>query len=156
VTLNEEIKTLSLYLELEKERFDDDLSFHIHIDESLDVDAILVPSLFIQPYVENALKHGLLHKTKNKKLQLNFLKDSDSNFLICEIIDNGIGREASAKIRNQQTINHKPFATSANQKRIDLINRSLNKKVTLKVEDVVDENLEVQGTKVILKITLTL
>ncbi|MDO6597747.1 histidine kinase [Oceanihabitans sp. 2_MG-2023] len=156
VTLNEEIKTLNLYLELEKERFDDDLSFHIHIDESLDVDAILVPSLFIQPYVENALKHGLLHKTKNKKLQLNFLKDNDSNFLICEIIDNGIGREASAKIRTQQTINHKPFATSANQKRIDLINRSLNKKVTLKIEDVVDKNLEVQGTKVILKIALTL
>ena len=156
VSLKEEIQTLNLYLELEKERFDDDLSFRIHVDENLDIDNIFVPSLFIQPYVENALKHGLLHKVNDKKIQLNFLKGSTSNFLICEIIDNGIGREASAKIRNQHTKSHKPFATSANHKRIDLINRSQNKKVTLKVEDVVDQNLEVQGTKVTIKITLTL
>ncbi|WP_418638289.1 histidine kinase [Winogradskyella sp.] len=154
ISLQEEIKTLKLYLELEKERFDDDLNFDIHVDENLNLETIYVPSLFIQPYVENALKHGLLHKKDNKKVTLNFMSNTEQNLLICEIIDNGIGRAASAKIKNQGIGNHKSFATSANQKRIDLLNRSQNKKVELKVEDIVDDSFKIAGTKVIIKMEL--
>ncbi len=154
ISLNEEIKTLKLYLELEKDRFDDDFKFEIHVDENLNLENTFVPSLFIQPYVENALKHGLLHKKDNKKLILNFVKDSVFNLLICEIIDNGIGREASAKIKNQRAGNHKSFATSANQKRIDLLNRSQDKKVELEVEDVYNTHQVVSGTKVTITIEL--
>ncbi|SDH05438.1 sensor histidine kinase [Winogradskyella thalassocola] len=155
VSLKEEIKALSLYLDLEKERFDDDFNFKITVDKSLNLETIFLPSLFIQPYVENALKHGLLHKKDNKRVQLNFIKDDVQNLLICEIIDNGIGREASENIKSQRSKLHKSFATSANQKRIDLLNRSQDKKVVLKVEDIVNEKGEVQGTKVIIKMTLT-
>ncbi|WP_178983550.1 sensor histidine kinase [Winogradskyella helgolandensis] len=154
ITLQEEIKTLKLYLELEKERFDDDLKFEIHVDKTLNIETIYVPSLFIQPYVENALKHGLLHKKDNKKLILKFIKDTNQNRLICEIIDNGIGRAASATIKNQRVGNHKSFATSANQKRIDLLNRSQDKKVKLEVEDVYNTHQVVSGTKVTITIEL--
>ncbi|NRR91098.1 histidine kinase [Winogradskyella undariae] len=154
ISLNEEVKTLRLYLELEKDRFDDDFKFEIHVDQSLNLETTFVPSLFIQPYVENALKHGLLHKKDNKKLMLNFIKNANQNHLICEIIDNGIGREASAKIKNQRVGNHKSFATSANQKRIDLLNRSQDKKVELQVEDVYNKQQEVSGTKVTIIIEL--
>jgi sensor histidine kinase YesM len=155
VSLKEEIKALSLYLDLEKERFDDDFNFKITVDKSLNLETIFLPSLFIQPYVENALKHGLLHKKNNKRVQLNFINDDVQNLLICEIIDNGIGREASEKIKSQRLKQHKSFATSANQKRIDLLNRSQDKKVVLEVEDIVNEKREVQGTKVIITMTLT-
>ncbi|WP_052467024.1 sensor histidine kinase [Psychroserpens damuponensis] len=154
VSLKEEIKALNLYLELEKERFDDDLFFKINVDKLLNLDTIYVPSLFIQPYVENALKHGLLHKKDNKKVELFFYKDQLQNILVCEITDNGIGREASAKINSQRIKNHKSFATTANQKRIHLINRSQDKKVALTIDDLVNEKFEVAGTKVTITITL--
>ncbi|WP_299251888.1 histidine kinase [uncultured Lacinutrix sp.] len=155
VSLKEEIKALSLYLNLEKERFDDDFDYKITVDKSLNLETMFLPSLFIQPYVENALKHGLLHKKNNKRIQLNFIKDDVQNLLICEIIDNGIGREASENIKSQRSKQHKSFATSANQKRIDLLNRSQDKKVVLEVEDIINEKREVQGTKVIITMTLT-
>ena len=152
ISLNEEIKTLKLYLELEKDRFDDDFKFEINIHPDLDLESTFVPTLFIQPYVENALKHGLLHKKNNKKLVLNFKQDTNNQSLICEIIDNGIGRKASAIIKNQRQDNYKSFATSANQKRIELLNRSHNKAITLTIKDVINEKQDVCGTKVVIKI----
>ena len=155
ITLNEEIKTLRLYLELEKDRFDDDFKFEINIHQDLDLENTFVPTLFIQPYVENALKHGLLHKKNNKKLVLNFKQDINNQSLICEIIDNGIGRKASAIIKNQRQDNYKSFATFANQKRIELLNRSHNKAITLTIEDVINAKHDICGTKVVIKIQVT-
>jgi len=155
VSLEEEIKALNLYLELEKERFDDDFNFEVSVDSSLNLINTFVPSLFIQPYIENALKHGLLHKKDHKKLWLSFKRDKVQNQLICQIVDNGIGRDASEKIKNQRTYNHKPFATSANQKRIDLLNSSSQtQKVSLNVTDVLNENQDITGTKVTIILNL--
>ena len=94
----------------------------------------------------------MLHKKNNKKLVLNFKQDTINQSLICEIIDNGIGRKASAIIKNQRQDNYKSFATSANQKRIELLNRSHNKVITLTIKDVINEKQDVCGTKVVIKI----
>ncbi|WP_397447022.1 sensor histidine kinase [Polaribacter sp. R77954] len=153
ITLSEEIKALQLYLELEKDRFNDDFSFDIVIDEKLDLDNVAIPSLFLQPYVENALKHGFLHKKDNKRLQVSFQKDTATNSLICKIKDNGVGREASLLINQKRNKLHKSFATSANQKRVDLLNQSNENSIELEIQDLYENN-QATGTLVIVKIPL--
>jgi ligand-binding sensor domain-containing protein len=70
ITLSEEIKTLGLYLDIEKARFDEDFSYEINIAYGIDIENIKIPTMLLQPYVENAVKHGLLHKKGEKKLPL--------------------------------------------------------------------------------------
>lgn len=154
VSLHEEIDALKMYLELEKDRFNDDFKFNISYKEEIIEEDIKVPSLFIQPYVENALKHGLLHKVNNKILNLDFSLDKQTQFLICTIDDNGIGREVSQKIKDSGSV-HKSFATQANQKRIDLLNRANTTKIGIEIIDKVNFNQESLGTKVVLKIPYT-
>lgn len=153
ITLEEEIRALKLYLELEKDRFNDGLVFSISIDDNIKTQTTYVPSLFIQPYVENALKHGLLHKENNKILNLSFSLSSSSKKIICIIDDNGIGRTASEKIKNRVKL-PKSFATQANQKRIDLINSTNSEKIEIEIIDKKDSNNTAEGTKVIIKIPI--
>jgi LytS/YehU family sensor histidine kinase len=97
ISLIEEKKMLEVYLSLEKLRFGDDFVSEIKINfDEYDAEKLQVPSMLLQPYVENAVKHGLLHKKGDKKLDILFsLKDKK---LICKITDNGVGRKRTAKI----------------------------------------------------------
>ncbi|MCH2034674.1 MAG: histidine kinase [Tenacibaculum sp.] len=154
ISLEEELNTLNLYLELEKERFEGEFDYEINVDNTLDIGDIYVPSLLIQPYVENALKHGLLHKNEDKKLQISFVKDIDKKSVQCTIIDNGIGREAAARINKKRHKNHVSFATSANQKRVTLLNSAMNKNIEVKIVDLYDEERNGIGTVVTINLPL--
>lgn len=151
ITLAEEIKALNIYLELEKDRFNDDFEFTITIEKDIKTEAILLPSLFLQPYVENALKHGLLHKKDNKKLKINFSEENDT--LFCTIEDNGVGRKIAAEINKKKTNKHVSFATSANQKRVHLLNMANNSNLEIFVIDL-EDNKQALGTKVLIKIPI--
>ena len=148
ITLEEELNALKLYLELEKVRFEDELEYTISIDNQLKTKQIKVPSLFIQPYVENALKHGLLHKLNDRKLHIE-AKIIQQNKLEITVEDNGIGREQSEKLKrpNQQ---HKPFATKANEERVHLYKNKLKRDITITTNDLYDENDVAAGTKVVI------
>ncbi|PQV45487.1 YXYXY domain-containing protein [Jejuia pallidilutea] len=148
ISLNEELNALSLYLELEKVRFEDELEFQIKIDNNLKTSQIKVPSLFIQPYVENALKHGLLHKPKDRKLKVE-VKVIQKNKLQITVEDNGIGRKQSEKLK-QSKQQHKPFATKANEERVHLYKNKLKRDITIVIEDLCDENKIPTGTKVVI------
>ncbi len=154
ISLSKELNALKLYLELEKNRFEDTLNYEILVDKEINTEAIQVPSIFIQPYVENALKHGLLHKTTDRKLKVAFDLDHSKNNLLCIIEDNGIGRKASYKIKMQREEYHRSYATKANQKRIDLINADREVKITLHVEDLYDSHNTPKGTKIHLQIPI--
>ena len=154
VSLEEEVKALQFYLELEKDRFEDKLNFAISMDSNINPKEAKVPSLFIQPYVENAIKHGLLHRKENRLLSVTFGLNKDENILECVIEDNGIGRKASEEINKHRRELHKSFATSANEKRVELINKTRSKKVSVKIDDLEDENQAPLGTKVIINIPL--
>jgi tetratricopeptide (TPR) repeat protein len=147
ITLQQEIDALKLYLELEKLRFEDTLDYSLEITEGTDTE-IKIPSLLIQPYVENALKHGLLHKKEDRELRISFNGDERNEELICEVVDNGIGREQSKKINQNNNPTHKPFAIGANEQRINLLNHGLKRQITLSIEDRVNENGEPSGTHV--------
>ncbi|WP_040282817.1 sensor histidine kinase [Psychroserpens damuponensis] len=148
ITLEEELNALKLYLELEKVRFEDELEYKITIDNQLKTKQIKVPSLFIQPYVENALKHGLLHKLNDRKLYVK-AKIIQHNKLQITVEDNGIGRAQSETLKrpNQQ---HKPFATKANEERVHLYKNKLKRDITIITNDLYDENGVAAGTKVVI------
>jgi LytS/YehU family sensor histidine kinase len=149
ITLAEELRMLDLYLNIEKLRFGDDLEADIRCDISEEQQQDLkVPSMLIQPYVENAIKHGLQHKSGTKKLDINFYVSD--NVLTCEITDNGVGRKKSEEIKQRRAKSYASFSSEANEKRIDLIRESTNMRISLDIIDL-EENGRASGTKVILK-----
>lgn len=149
VSVSEEIEALSLYLELEKLRFEDSLECSIAVEENVDT-SLPIPSLLIQPYVENAIKHGLLHRKHGRKLLVSLTQPG--NVLQCEITDNGIGREKSRVINEMRNPDHKSFATEATQSRIELLNQDRKFPIVEIISDANSEDSEFCGTKVTLKI----
>ncbi len=146
VTVQAEVDALKLYLELEKLRFEDSLEYHIHVAEDLDPDDIQLPALLVQPFVENALKHGLLHQKGERILSVSFIREN--KMLVCKVKDNGIGRKASEELNKNRNPNHKSYATGAIQERIELINYSMAEPVRFETVDVMDQQGEVSGTEV--------
>jgi hypothetical protein len=149
VPLSREIKLLDTYLELEKLRFGDEFKFEIKTDETLDIDHLVLPPMIIQPFIENALKHGLLHKKGDKNLSVGFSLNEE--ILICEIIDNGVGRKRSEEIKVRNVRTHQSFATEATDKRMDLLNSFNDKKYNFEIIDLYEDD-KALGTKVIISI----
>lgn len=151
VSLSDEIETLDLYLKLEKIRFEEAFEFTIQCDGTIDKEQTYIPSFLLQPFVENAIKHGLLHQKGMKKIAVSFIKLSPYS-IKCEIQDNGIGRTASAKLNEKRK--HQSFATKASQNRLELLNQSAEDKIELQILDLYDEQQQSLGTKVILTIPI--
>lgn len=151
VTLADEIETLQLYLSLEKMRFEDSLNYEIMIIPGLKTKDIKIPSMLIQPYVENALKHGLLHKKNNRNLSILF--EHQHPFLLVKIDDNGVGRKRANELNSIKDIKFNSFSTEANQKRLTLLNKQ-TAEIGVTIIDKVDDNGIAEGTMVILKIPL--
>lgn len=117
ISLEEEISTLKNYIELQQLRLNNSFEYHIVCDESVE-DGILIPPLLIQPFIENAVEHGLKPKPKEEKglLQLNFTQQTDQKNLICVIKDNGIGLAASRKLKIKE--NHQSLSTTITDERL--------------------------------------
>ncbi len=145
VDFEQEIKLLELYLSLEKLRFKKELDYTITIDNKAD---IMIPPLLVQPFIENALVHGLLHKEGNKKLSIHFRMEES---LVCIIEDNGVGREKAKAIKIRQRSEHESFSGKAIQKRFEILSSVLNSRFGYEYEDLVENGLP-SGTRVTLTI----
>ena len=152
IELAEEIEILTKYLELECMRFENDFSYKIHLSDNLDEDYTTLPPMLIQPYVENSIKHGLLHKKGSKQLDIYFELDEDANVLKCSVDDNGIGRQASASLHKNRSASHVSFSTSATEKRLRLLNQGKEEIIAVQFEDKEDESGNTSGTRVIIQI----
>ena len=148
INLSTEVEILTKYLELEKMRFAEGFDYSISLSENIDEDYHQIPPMLIQPFVENSIKHGLLHKSGNKKLSVRFALDEAEENLICIVEDNGIGREKSAEIKSKQVQQHESFSTSATAERLQLLSQNANIKDFVVYED------KSEGTKVTLFIPL--
>jgi ligand-binding sensor domain-containing protein len=146
LTLRDEIENIRLYLELEKARFDEGFTYTIDIIGIEDLTQVYVPSLMLQPFVENAVKHGLMHKAGEKKVEIVFEKEANGIRVVID--DNGIGRIHSMEI-NQRSQN-KPFsfATEALNERMNLFNRLYPQKIFCRIVDKTDMQQQPQGTRV--------
>ena len=153
VTLEEEKEVLGLYLELEQMRFEQGFSYFFEIDEDLEMDEILLPSMLLQPYVENALWHGLMHKEGDRTLKITIRLLNEEVFQ-CIIEDNGIGREKSFALKAQQskTKRHQSKGLRISQDRIEVLQKQ-GYHATLQIIDQCDQNGEASGTKVIIELS---
>jgi len=149
ITLQEEINMLQEYLSLEALRFGNSFQYKIDMDHNVDTYTLDVPPMIIQPFVENAVKHGLLHKEGEQTIELHFTFDENKNVIEATLTDNGIGRKASAII-NQHRSNHESFSTSATQKRFEILNQFTKQKFAFHYTDMEDENGASLGTKVVI------
>jgi LytS/YehU family sensor histidine kinase len=151
IILESELESLRLYLELESLRFDHHFEYKINVEEEIDVAVLKVPPLLIQPYAENAIWHGLMHKIETGHLEIKLFQEND-DVLCCKITDDGIGRNKSAELKSKSTSTHKSMGMRATADRLALLQQTQQLNSTIEITDLVLPDGKVGGTKVLLKI----
>ena len=156
ISLEKEIEFLEDYLFInQKLRFDSQLEYNIHLDEEIEEDIMGVPTMILQPIVENAIEHGLRMKEKGI-VNLEFhLKDEYT--IRCIVQDNGIGREKAKEFRNSQLDvmpRHQSKGTSIIKQRLDILGKFHRREIFYETQDLVDVNGEALGTRVELHIPI--
>ncbi|MFT7590985.1 MAG: sensor histidine kinase YesM, partial [bacterium] len=146
ITLKEEYDWLFTYLELEKLRMENELEFSITIEDGLDPKHLFVPSMLVQPYVENAVIHGLLPKSDDRQLRISFTKHR--NQLKCTIEDNGIGRLKSSELNAHRTKKHKSQGIKVTSERLEVLTRNLTETPEFFILDLFDDVQNAIGTRV--------
>lgn len=148
VLLSNELEALKLYIEMERIRFDSKFDYHIIIDKEVHTDSIGVPSLIIQPYVENAIWHGLLHKESHGSLWIK-IRMVDENTLECIIEDNGVGREKAAEFRSKSATGKKSLGMKLTEDRIAVLNQYAQTNASVEIVDLEDDQRLAAGTRVV-------
>lgn len=146
ISLREELKSITYYLELEKLRFENKFDYQIVLSKDIDDEFIEVPPMIIQPYIENAIIHGLLHKPTRGKIEITFRHEGER--LICTIEDDGVGRQRSMEILKQSGIKRKSRGMLITQARLEILNRQSNDEFSVRVIDLIDQSGNPTGTKV--------
>lgn len=150
IPLDRELEALKLYIELEQLRFDNKFEYQIVLDDSVHAEFIKVPPLIFQPYVENAIWHGLL--PKNDDCRLNIRMSLTDDMLIAEIVDNGIGRGASAARKSEQNATRKSVGIKLTEERLRNLGNVNSQHGSQEIIDLYHTDGTAAGTKVILKI----
>jgi LytS/YehU family sensor histidine kinase len=120
IKLSEEIDMLENYIELQQTRFENKFDYTIEIENKIPKDNIQIPSLLLQPLLENAINHGLFHKEGKGFLKLQFYQGATNNELICIIEDNGIGRERAKEIKKHSLAQYDSYGTKLTKQLIDI------------------------------------
>ena len=152
VCLENELEALRLYLEMEVSRFEDRFVYEINYEQDLEIEHLEVPPLIIQPYVENAIWHGLMHKGDKGNLSIELHRDNTT--LFCRITDDGIGRKRAGELKSKSASKNKSLGMQITAHRLALINALNTKAATVEVTDLVDSSGEPCGTSVLLKIPI--
>ncbi|NTV83389.1 MAG: histidine kinase [Bacteroidales bacterium] len=147
ITLKDELKALTYYIDLEKLRFDDKFEYVIVRDPSIDEEFVEIPPMLFQPYVENAIIHGLVNSSKPGLLEI-VIRQINRGTLLCTIKDNGIGREKAIEIKNASGIKRQPKGMMITQERIEIFNKQNKKNFSVKITDLKDEQGKPTGTMV--------
>lgn len=151
ISLSNELEIAVLYVSLEKRRFEENFVFNYDLDPTIDTNEIMIPPMLLQPYIENAIKHGLMNKEGIRILTLNIRKDNA--YIRIEIDDNGIGREQASLLR-KNTLKYQSMGMSINNDRINLLGKTNDFFIEIQVEDkktVMDVS---EGTRVVIRIPI--
>lgn len=150
ISLAEEISYLTNYLQLEKTRTEDAFEYIFTVDDSVATDEISIPPMLLQPYIENAIRHGIRYR-KDKKGRIDINISIQENNLICIITDNGIGRKLSQSYKGTRNIEYQSKGTALTAERINIINTSREEKIEVRFEDLEDTHGVPLGTRVHLR-----
>lgn len=153
ISLEEELNTLENYLLIEKFCNGDRFDYKIDVDENLEKDYIKLPPMLLQPFIENAIKHGLKHSDDQRgMITISFMEKN--NLLECSVTDNGIGRVKSEEMnRNSKETYHKSMALLVTQERLDLLHEDKNVR-SLEIIDLYDEAGNASGTRVVVRVPI--
>lgn len=147
ISLKEEIKTLGHFLSLEKLRLTDDLEYSISVDNQLDSSIIMVPPMLLQPFVENAIWHGIKNKPEPRKGELKIkINKLSEHVLECIIEDNGVGRKKAMTIQKDSVMDQKSWGVTLTKERISYLEKG--NKASLEWVDLYDNKGEARGTRV--------
>ncbi|HET9430775.1 MAG TPA: histidine kinase, partial [Chitinophagaceae bacterium] len=152
ITLESELDSLKLYLELEALRFDNRFEYKISVPKDLDIDMLKVPPLIIQPYAENAIWHGLMHKEENGHLFVDIRQEGE--YLQVSVRDDGIGRKKSAEMTSKSATLHKSLGLKITEDRIAMLHRVGTQQAGVVINDLVNADGSAAGTEVIIKIPI--
>jgi len=152
ISLKKEINILEYYLQLQQLRFGDRFSWSMDVDKKIDLDSILIPVMLAQPFIENAIEHGLQHLTTKGQVKISFVRASDS--IIFKVSDNGIGRDASKKLQKDNKNTTQSLSTQLFKERLFTLNKYSGRKITYDIIDVKDNDDNARGTLVIINLPI--
>jgi len=150
IVFKEELWALNYYLELEKLRFDNKFEYNIYIDKDIEEDFMSIPPMILQPYVENAIIHGLINKPRKGKIDIRFTLKNET--IRCNITDNGIGREKAMQLSRNSGIIKKSQGMMITKSRLETLNKQYNEEFSVEIIDLKDEKGNATGTEVKLTI----
>lgn len=150
ISLEEELEMLHLYIDLERMRFSQPFQYNLSVAKTIDQADTFIPSILLQPFVENAIKHGIFHKKTPGKLSISFYKNRDS--LLCTIEDDGVGRKKSTEIKNRSPKNHISRGMEIINDRLEVIKKTDDFDIDYKITDLSDIKGNALGTRVSIKI----
>jgi hypothetical protein len=165
ITLEDELETLRLYLDMERMRFKNSFNHNIIFSNTVDAGNISIPSMLLQPFCENAIWHGLMHlpsvregKECHGRLDITLSMSDrtpleENKILHCTIADNGVGREKAAELNSKSTEKGKSLGLKITTERLALLNAGKGFSTSYDIEDLKDEQGNAAGTKVVLKIS---
>jgi sensor histidine kinase YesM len=157
VTVSNELELLELYIQLEQLRFNHKFDYHLSVDERIDPENTEIPPLIIQPYVENAILHGLINRTGRGDLWFSIEKNNGS--LICKVEDNGVGRARAQEIEEKKISKHKSLGIKVTDERVSTLSTLLDSKMEVVIEDLfetrqAEEAPQPAGTRVTITIPI--
>ncbi len=156
ISLSDEIGTLELYLELEKIRFSKKFDFRLSVDPGLPTETVYIPPMLIQPFIENAIKHGLRNKPGNGLLEIEFRQNH--KLLTCTVKDNGIGREKAMELNKEKNSmpdgrqeSHQSLGMQVTRERLEALSKEKRIDINFEITDLKDNNGKAEGTQVIIQ-----
>jgi ligand-binding sensor domain-containing protein len=152
ISLESELESLELYLDLESLRFDYHFNYKISVQNDLDISNISVPPLIIQPYAENAIWHGLMHKEEKGQLDIDISEENDN--LVCRVSDNGIGRKKAEELGSKTATRHKSMGLHITADRIALIQKEQDMGPAVKILDLMNADGTAAGTEITITLPL--
>ena len=153
VYMDKELGSIESYLELQQLRHDGKFSFEIIVDPQIEPSITRIPPMLAQPFIENAVEHGIRHKLAKGFVKVEFIKKEDH--ISCKVEDNGVGRKKSHELEKDKKRGHRSMATSITAERLETLGRKYKKKLRLTITDLEDEWGEAAGTRVVFTFPFT-
>jgi len=150
IPLEEEVKCLELYIQMEQFRCKNSFTYYVKYHDGVNTEEAMIPPLLLQPFVENAIWHGVNPKESDGRIGIEFFQTEET--LYCVIKDNGIGRRKASELRSQLSEHHKSMGLQITKERLAILGEDDSKGSPVEIEDLYDDEGDASGTKVTIRI----
>lgn len=154
IPLESELQAIQLYVGLEQMRFKEKLQYELHVADNVDTEFVEIPPLLIQPYVENAIWHGLMNRKSGGKISVDITQEEKDPALLVKIRDNGVGRAAAAALQSKSATKDKSYGTAITEDRIRMVNDYYGEGTSVEIIDLYNDSGAAAGTEVKLRIKI--